>query len=46
MADSIMSYAIVAGIFAFLAGVLFVSRARRYHSGWQTDKTTTEKRAE
>lgn len=29
MADSIMSYAIAAGIFAFLVAVLFGTRARR-----------------
>lgn len=29
MADSVMSYAIAVGIFAFLAAVLFGTRARR-----------------
>ncbi|HEV8388100.1 MAG TPA: hypothetical protein VGQ03_10815 [Nitrososphaera sp.] len=42
MADSVMSYAITAGIFAFLAAVLFTARARRHHSGWTPEATTTE----
>ena len=34
MADSITTYAIVAGIFAFLTAILFGSRAKRYRSGY------------
>ncbi|NOJ28129.1 MAG: hypothetical protein DA330_08990 [Nitrososphaera sp.] len=34
MADSLMSYGIVIGVFAFLAALLFASRARRYQSGY------------
>ncbi len=34
MADSVMSYAITAGIFAFLAAVLFGARAKRYSRGY------------
>ena len=33
MADSVMSYAIVAGIFAFLAAVVFGARSRLYSLG-------------
>jgi hypothetical protein len=31
MADSLMSYAIAAGIFAFLTAVLFTTRAKHRH---------------
>jgi hypothetical protein len=31
MADSLMSYAIAAGIFAFLTAVLFTTRAKHHH---------------
>ncbi|HEX7031474.1 MAG TPA: hypothetical protein VF172_00595 [Nitrososphaera sp.] len=40
MADAMFMYGVVAGIFAFLAGILFVSRARRYRSGWEPDAMT------
>jgi len=43
MADSVMSYAIVAGIFAFLTAVLFGARAKRYSHGY--GQTTTESSA-
>lgn len=34
MADSVASYAITAGVFAFLAAVLFSARAKRYSTGY------------
>ncbi|MEO9320882.1 MAG: hypothetical protein ABI361_09430 [Nitrososphaera sp.] len=34
MADATSTYAIVAGIFAFLAAILFASRAKRYRAGY------------
>jgi hypothetical protein len=37
MADSVMSYAITAGIFAFLTGILFGARAQRYRRGFKTE---------
>lgn len=38
MADSLMSYAIAAGIFALLTGILFGSRAHRYRTGFAETK--------
>jgi hypothetical protein len=34
MADAVTTYAITAGIFAFLTAVLFASRAKRYSQGY------------
>jgi hypothetical protein len=34
MADSVASYAIAIGVFAFLAAVLFSARAKRYSVGY------------
>ncbi|WP_415282809.1 hypothetical protein [Candidatus Nitrososphaera sp. FF02] len=41
MADSVMSYAIAAGVFAFLTGVLFGARAQRYRAGFAETKSST-----
>lgn len=41
MADSVMSYAIAAGIFAFLTGILFGSRAHRYRTGHAEAKSSS-----
>jgi hypothetical protein len=35
MADQLFMYAIVAGVFAALAAVLFTARAKRYHKGFK-----------
>ncbi len=43
MADSVMSYAIAAGIFAFLTGILFGARAHRYRTGFAETKTSTHR---
>ena len=40
MADTIMSYAITAGIFVFLTAILFGTRARRRSHGY--GKTSTK----
>ena len=40
MADSVMSYAIAAGIFAFLVAVLFGTRTRRI---WMSRKEAHDK---
>ncbi|HXV45879.1 MAG TPA: hypothetical protein VD736_04330 [Nitrososphaera sp.] len=43
MADSIMSYAITAGIFAFLTAILFGSRfARKRHGEMSPESKHTE----
>jgi hypothetical protein len=34
MADSMMMFAVTAGIFAFLAAIVFGARAKRYSSGY------------
>jgi hypothetical protein len=39
MADSVMSYAIVAGVFAVLTGILFGARAQRYRTGYAETKS-------
>jgi hypothetical protein len=44
MADAITTYAITAGVFAFLTAVLFASRAKRYSHGYgeaNTERSTT-----
>lgn len=45
MADSMMSYAIAAGIFAFLTAILFASRAQRLKSGHTISSMSGENRA-
>ena len=39
MADAITTYAITAGIFAFLTAILFASRAKRYSQGYGKENT-------
>lgn len=34
MSDLMITYAITAGIFAFLTAILFASRAKRYRAGY------------
>jgi hypothetical protein len=46
MADAVQTYAIVAGIFAFLAAILFASRARRYRAGFTPGTEGGHKEAE
>ena len=46
MADSVMSYTIVAGIFAFLAAVVFGARAKRYSQGYGQVDTESSSHAE
>jgi hypothetical protein len=46
MADSIMSYTIVAGIFVFLTAILFGARARRYSHGYGKIDTESTSHAE
>jgi hypothetical protein len=36
MADAMITYAIMAGIFVFLTAILFGSRAKRYRSGFSS----------
>ena len=48
MADAISTYAITAGVFAFLAAVLFASRAKRYSHGYgevNAETSTTSREA-
>ncbi len=48
MADAITTYAITAGIFAFLTAVLFASRAKRYSQGYgeeNREENTTSREA-
>lgn len=41
MADAMFMYAVVAGIFVFLVGIVFGARAKRYRSGWAPDAMTS-----
>jgi hypothetical protein len=48
MADAISTYAITAGVFVFLAALLFATRAKRYSHGYgevNAETTTTSSEA-
>ncbi|HEV3433300.1 MAG TPA: hypothetical protein VG098_04850 [Nitrososphaera sp.] len=42
MAEEIFMFAVTAGVFVFLVGVLFGSRAKRYSQGYATSPSHIE----